>query len=240
MQKLSNYAAILKNRIAIRLRKSGYSIPNKAKKVINNAPLFDEVISHIDAAGLDCSLFYGTLLEYIRNNGQIYFADDFDFAVTDRYCAQSLLKLAEAPGWEPKGYMHADGDPIQISFLYKGVGIDFSLLSTRDKSIEHVYPDFRNTHAKIYFSPSGQLKRYDRAYSLSLKKDILPGTKISKHVCLLNNAGEVLTQIYDEEWRIEKRENYIDYGNYNFFMTTMTLVTRERMKINEILLALDI
>lgn len=239
MNNLNKYFIITKNRVAIGLKRLGFSLPKRSQENVNNAHLFEEVLAHIELAGVDCFLFYGTLLEYTRTKGRLSFADDFDFAVPNRFCKEALNRLAAVPGWQVKGFMHEKKKPIQISFLYKGVGVDFSLLQSGGSKVEHTYPDFRNSHAKIKFNGNSLLKLYSNAYTLTFSRDILFGREVNKTVRVPTDADTILTQIYDSEWRIIKKENYINYQNYKFHPAEITLVT-QAASVDEVFSELDI
>lgn len=193
-----------------------------SQAVVNYAHLSKEVFEIISSLGLNIFPFYGTLLFLVREQA-ITFADDFDFATLDTIDVDYLVSSLAKKGIHPKGILQDSfGKVYEITFDYKGCGIDIVFIKNEGDKFVHEQVNFRNEIAKATYTKNSVSKIYSQVYRLDLPKFSLSYSALL-NVMIPNESESILSIIYGEDWRIPKTSNFIDYEKYSFIDREVTV-----------------
>jgi len=193
-----------------------------AQEVVNYAHLSKEILEIISSLGLNIFPFYGTLLFLVRE-GEITFADDFDFATLDTIDVDYLVSSLAKKGIHPKGIIQDSfGKAYEITFDYKGCGIDIVFIKDEGVTFVHEQVNFRNEIAKATYAKNSVSKIYSQVYRLDLPKFSLSHSALL-NAMIPNESESILSIIYGEDWRTPKTSNFIDYGKYSFIDRKVTV-----------------
>jgi hypothetical protein len=162
---------------------------------------------------------FGTLL-FLRRDGFIRTADDFDFAVA----AESILdKSALVEQFEHYGFVlcslstvKTQEELVELSFRYEGVKVDIFFLGETDEGIVHACPNFRKEEPTLDRSIKGAVKaQYDSYFQVVYPHAPLVRDSEFKLPYPLN-FERIFEIHYGMDWKVPKRKNFIDFSGYMF------------------------
>lgn len=164
------------------MHKYGYEACSKVEEVIHN-------IKH--------SVFYGTLLGFVREGGFIAHDCDLDFAILEKnFDWQILHHQLNERGFKFGRAFKVGIEVMEVSYIYKGLHVDFFILFEKDG-------------LKSYSFYKQESVKYENDFEYSIKMANFPNIEeLIEHnvknivVKIPKNYDEVLTSTYGENWRI--------------------------------------
>ena len=230
---LANFCNKVKFKLLITKNSVGNtSIGRKLKKIrtktvvpVNNSQHFEGVCGVVKSLRVTPILFYGSLLEYARNSGQVTAVDDYDFLLTNQHDLKRIISRAELAGLSVKSVaLDANDSIIEISYYYKETSIDFFIGHiSKDGVLTHKFANFRQDHGILSGDYNLRVKTYPRQYVITIKNFSAIYDARGFHVPA--DANAVIEAIYDEEWRTPKSSDFIDYSNYSFIDSAARIVS---------------
>lgn len=181
----------------------------------NKAEKSNEVFSLVKSLSIDVYPFFGTLLN-IHRDGKIVYADDFDFASTNRnVISAKFIQEVESLGAKLVAFSVVQEDQIvELSFELNGAKIDFFYLEDNGFSIVHRCPNFRKERAEKEIAQV-ETNYYKSYFEVEyVKFDV----QLSEEwgMLLPVKPEDIFNRHYGLDWRTPKMSNFVDYSQYNF------------------------
>ncbi|HIF9252188.1 TPA: hypothetical protein ACX6SY_003230 [Photobacterium damselae] len=186
----------------------------KEKIVENRAFDAKNVFDLINLLSVRVYPFFGTLLSIHRDDA-IIFADDYDFATTDKYIfTKEFIEEVESYGAKLVAFSVVGDELVEISFKLNGTKIDFFYLKKDDKYTYHYCPNFRKERARKELS-NLEINNFKTSFIVKYYNYDLVYNDKWKVYCP-SEPEKIFEKHYGTDWNIPKTSNFIDYNNYKF------------------------
>lgn len=192
----------------------------------NKGEFGEYVIADIISLGTNYFPMFGTLLSIYRDGGFV-FADDFDFAVIDKFPDDMVSKF-EAIGYtlSSVSIIGNKREIIEYSFQKKIAGkcvkVDVFKLKTIDGVIRHCCPNFRKEKEFVSFENGLKICSFNSFFYVDYPYFKLVDS--SWGIKLPDKPEEIFQLHYGKEWNIPKMKNFIDFDAYSFVQEKSTTV----------------
>lgn len=196
-----------------------FKTKKKSKVAKDYSYLADEILEKISNLKQPVSPMFGTLLSIIRD-GKFNYADDYDFAIYDKkFFNADLITSMKNMGFNLKGFSLTGEQLVELTFLYKGVGIDIFLIENNGDFSIHKCPNFRLEAPQKDYANKMRRRKYSSYFIVKYPKIEL--TRSDETGLLMPNSPEQIFSIhYGSDWRTPKKDNFIDFSNYEFVEKT--------------------
>ena len=203
--------------------------PNKK----NITDLYQEIESHLLDFNDKIFPFFGTLLSIYRDQAK-YFQHDFDFAfIKEEVDFIEIIKKLSKKGFKLTKISYVMNKKIcAVTFLYKGVGVDFFSLETTTNYFLHFFPDFRNSKEKAQLKNNIFYKKFPRFFEVKYPAFSLIKHKNSK-LKIPSNSKEIFKIHYGKNWQTPLDQDFIDYKYYKFIKKSSGYIFAKQKKLLE-------
>lgn len=178
--------------------------------------LGEEILSKISTLEQPISPMFGTLLSIVRD-GRFNYADDYDFAIYDEaYFNLKLIDDMEDRGFVLKGFSVVGDELVELTFQFNGVGVDIFLIKNDAGSSVHKCPNFRLARSDKDYTNKIRRKKYPSYFVVKYPKvQLIQSENIG--MLIPRNPDEIFSRHYGLDWETPKKDNFIDFKQYEFF-----------------------